>query len=874
LEHLVFSKIEIDETMRRKRKFNGQYFEKDNEGHGIAINQSVKEIINSTKEIVRKFHFEPHLILKIELEDDAMISEAARDKLLAFGLQVIDEESKELMVLFAEDIEVPDFLKGLEDYKNGVIAKKNVVHSDLFNMIKSVRPWDSDDRIHGLNISDEKCYYDLYLWIFDTYQENINKVNEFKMDIDGLDVRICDQYVSNSVVLIRIQSNKDKLDLIKENPLIYQIQNIPEYSIARNAHIEEKESEINDITFDNSHLDPETSSSICVIDSGVFKGHPLFEGVVGDSKVFYGETGIDDNDNNGHGTLVASICAYGEISKDRTYEPDIYILNAKVHNGVYESEYNLCIAELQSSGLNPSFEQQQLIGDIYDHLVDVEEILTSTLFENFDRKQKRFIQVIVTRYLGIYDKLIPNQMKEIVEYFYNTYGCRIYNLSQGDLKQVFGGGKPNAWSCVLDELQHKYDVLFVVSSGNYFPEGIQVEEVHSKYPLYLLSTENSSVIEPANSALSLTIGSVSCSNEPVVYREESISPIAITRRNELSSSTRVGCGSNKAMKPDLLFYGGDGYIDNQIRPRLSYIPNRGMSVLGFNNNITGSVFRYDIGSSFSAPYISHLAAKLTNKYQDISMNAVRALLAYSANIPSEIKERFEDIFSSQSPNLLVDKFKMNYQGEMIFDKKRILAFTSGYGLPDKGRLLESEENRVIMYSDIKNDNEMLSPDTFHIYQLPVFEEFRNARGKKIIEIVVAFNPEVRKTRMDYIGTTMSFELIRGKSFEDVYDVYKNQSGRTDEEKRKLFDSKYRCTSKVHSKNIREKGTLQKMKFEFSTNADDYSDNYYVVINSHKKWSNKKVAYSMVVSLETQENIRIYEEIKRRVEVPIRERVRR
>ncbi len=874
MEHLKFTKIEIDEIQRRKGNFNPQNFKKDHEEHGNVLNYSVTNIIEQSKQTSDKFHFSPHLILKVELEEKAMLSEGVKDKLLTFGLKVIDEESKELMVLFADNIDIPEFLSGLEKYKNGEIATKHVVHRDLFNIIKSVSPWSSVDRTQNLRISDLKEYYDVYLWIFDTYSENLEKTNEFKGELQSHNIRICDSYVSTSVVVIRIHATLPELDIVKENFLVYQIQNIPEYSIIRCKAIEEKSISISDIEFDNSELDPDTSPSICVIDSGIFKGHPLLQGVIGDSKVFMGASGFDDHDNDGHGTMVASICAYGDVSSDRLYKPEIYIMNAKVHDGEYTSGFDLCISELRENGINLSFEQQLLIGDIYDRKYDLDVIMTNSDFDGVTHERRRFIQVVISRYMGIYEKLIPNQMKEIVEYFYSNYGCRVYNLSQGDKNQIFSGGKPNAWSCVLDELQHEYDVLFVISAGNYFPEeDMQPEDIQSNYPEYLLKSSKVYIIEPANSTLSLTVGSLAINDLPVVYKDENITPFPITKKNELSTFSRIGYGSNKSIKPELLYYGGDSHIDNTFEMKYSQFPNRGLSILGFNNKITGSIFKFDFGSSFAAPYISHLAAKIMNKYPTLSMNAVKALLAYSANVPKGINDRFSSLFDTLDPKSVSDRFQRNHQGEIIFDKKRVLRFTAGYGLPNVDRILESHNNRVVLYSDIVSDEDKLSSDTFHIYELPVFPEFRAAKGTKIIEIALAYNPEVRKTRMDYLGTILNFELIRGKSFEEVYQVYATQNGKSEEDKLELFDKKFRCDCKIIGKEIRNKGTLQKMRFEFSSKANDYGDNYYIVVNSVKKWSNKKQGYALVVSLETNEEIELYQRVKTRVEQPVRKRIR-
>lgn len=876
MEHLEFVRVEIQETERRKRRAGGfRKYEKDYQSQGGFLEgqiDSVKGTIQQSSEI---FNFQPHLLLKITLEENTTLSDPDKEKLSAFGIEIIDEESRELLVLFSDSIDVPLFAEALSDYKEGKIAQTKVAHQNIFSIIKSVEPWSASDRVKGLEIEEGNIYYDVYMWVFNSMSENREKLRELKEAINQHGIRICDEYISSAIVMLRVYTDLEGITKIKEHTLVYQIQNIPKYNYIRQIAMDEREIQASELLFDNSNLSPETSTSICVIDCGIFKGHPLFEDVIGDSKVFFGNDGIDDGDNSGHGTIVASICAYGEITHDKVYTPDAYILNAKIHDGMYEDEFNMCINELRESGYNLTFEQQIYLQSIYNYEIEPEELLEVECFSSFTIEQKRYLVVVVTRYLGVYEKLIPNQMREIVEYFHSNYNCRIFNLSQGDLKQVYQGGKPNAWSCVLDDLQHEYDIMFVVSSGNGEPTGVDVATIQENYPTYLFKGNDQRVIEPANSVTSVVVGSIATSNTPLTYQEQYINPVAITDKNQLSSTTRVGYGNNKSLKPDFIAYGGDGFISNAGSARINYNqPNRGLSILGFGNSITGNLFSYGIGSSFSAPYVSNLAAKLLNNYPKSSMNLVRALLALSANVPDKICTNLKEFCENIEVGEVDIRFQRNIQGTMCIDNNKLLAYTAGYGFPDVNKLLSSRDNRVVVFSDVKEEEDALSGDSIHIYKLPIFESYRRTSGKKIIEISVAFNPEVRKTRLDYVGNLVGFDLVRGKSFGDVYDVYKTQKGRPDEEKRELFKGKFRPKSTVYSKELREKGTLQKYRFEFSNSSDDYGDDYYVVVNANKRWSDKKIKYAIAVNIETLNESRIYEEVKRRVQIPVRERVRR
>ena len=98
----------------------------------------VKNQVTENNADIHRFHFEPHLVMKVELEKDAILSETNISKLESMGLKVIDTEEKELMVLFADDNELKEFNKAISDYKLGVIARTKIENEDLFCAIKGV----------------------------------------------------------------------------------------------------------------------------------------------------------------------------------------------------------------------------------------------------------------------------------------------------------------------------------------------------------------------------------------------------------------------------------------------------------------------------------------------------------------------------------------------------------------------------------------------------------------------------------------------------------------------------------------------------------------------------------------------------------------
>lgn len=340
--------------------------------------------------------------------------------------------------------------------------------------------------------------------------------------------------------------------------------------------------------------------------------------------------------------------------------------------------------------------------------------------------------------------------------------------------------------------------------------------------------------------------------------------LSITKGNEISSITRIGPGVMNAIKPDLIAYGGDRGIEIDFSDKYKPTKNKGLSKLLFNNDNEG-LFTWDIGTSFAAPYISHILARILNRYPDASNNLLRCIVASSASIPQEIIQQVQYVVDNE--NGLGKEFI--YQNRNSFNK--ILYYSVGYGYPNIDKCLESFENRVVLIADMKSDDEKISPDNMHIFEIPLPKEFRQAAGKKRVIVSLAFNPPVRNTRLDYIGVSMDYRLIKGVSMEEVIKAYESQKGK---DKPFSIEDKYVCSLEPGS-NLRSAGTLQKSVYEFSRDTNfNNNDNLYLVVNSKMNWSNQPQKYAVVVVLESEdEELRIYNKIKERIEQTITTRIR-
>ena len=467
---------------------------------------------------------------------------------------------------------------------------------------------------------------------------------------------------------------------------------------------------------------------------------------------------------------------------------------------------------------------------------DVRECLESRTFQS----SIRILRGKIVNDQGNLDdrRLIASLVNEIVRQFH-AHGCRIFNLSLGDRENQYADGKVGLWTSVLDELSRELDVLFVVAAGNYLYQPVtHPEEHHTAYPGYLLGGQNR-IFEPATSACALTVGAVA--HAAAVHEDGpgwvGLRPIAEV--GEPAPFTCAGPGVNRGLKPDLCDDGGNILYDGLIQ-NLRRVPES--EVFTTNHDYLTNLFTTARGTSCATPLVTHKAAQVLRAFPDASANLIRAFLANSARVPEPSIARLGNV------------------------EIETLLNVCGYGIASAERAVTSDENRVVLYSDLD-----IPMDHFYVYEVPIPQEYVGTKGRRHIAVTLAFDPPTRHSRASYLGVEMSFRLIRGKSIEWVRDHYRKRDVAV-EGKQEALDGRYDCDFDLGSK-IREKGTLQRGIFTMTRNpADEYGDRYYLVVRCERQWFQDAYArqrFAVVVELEHTENVRLYEKVRERVAVRVR-----
>lgn len=425
------------------------------------------------------------------------------------------------------------------------------------------------------------------------------------------------------------------------------------------------------------------------------------------------------------------------------------------------------------------------------------------------------------------EKLIINQMREAIETFrQQPYDCRVFNLSLGSGIPAFDSIRPRQtlWAEELDVLARELKVLLVVSAGNHEEaDGMNTSDTETALMSYpdLLFNPLTGLCDPATAAIALTVGSLAQHNTPAITRRNAndiVRPLAGV--DEPSPFTRIGPGINGAIKPELVHYGGNlvfvGF-GSSIRRIKNDEP--GTAVMSLSHQPTQNLFAYGCGTSFAAPRVARIAALIEHGLtRDLagrpSPNLIRAVLASTADIPEASNIRLNSYDNGHAP-----------------------CKVCGYGLPSELESLKSDDRRVTMVYQGS-----MPIDHFNVFAVPIPDAFRNASGERKIVVTLAYDPPVRRRRLDYLGVEMDVLLIRGKTLDEVFDAFRSVGANEDPTSAIGGSCRVDLEPRANPRNAgysRKKSTLQRCQkiMRRPDRSDmDYGNEYYLVVRSERKWA--------------------------------------
>jgi hypothetical protein len=549
--------------------------------------------------------------------------------------------------------------------------------------------------------------------------------------------------------------------------------------------------------------------AVCVIDSGIQEAHILIQPAVDDSMshcFLPGKTPDDVGDlvaPGGHGTRVAGAVLYGElVAKDGTPQLPFWIQNARI--------------------------------------LDENNSMPQDLFP------PQAIRAAVTRYHHG-----PRQTR-IFNHSINASGyCRTRYMS--------------AWAAEIDLLSSDFDVLIVQSAGNLQISGTNPQVgvrdhlvAGRDYPGYLYEA-SARIANPAQSLQALTVGSVGYG----LLAEGSWSTFAL-EPGYPSAFSRSGFGIWNVIKPEVVEFGGDDVRTANSPPDVQ--PGGRISA-ACPELVRSTMFppgpafdRDETGTSFAAPKVSRIAAKLQHLFPDEPTLLYRALIVQSAHWPPWAESLLAEL---RQPN------HDQTQRQQLIDQVSELVRCIGYGIPDETRATANTDYRTTF---ITSGEAQIHPRECHIYQVPIPSILR-AQADEFdirVEVTLSYVAQPRRTRRNlrrYLSTWMDWKSSKlGEGLND----FRARALRDEENENNQAPGSVLPWSLHEGSNFgfirntkRNSGTVQKDWAVVKSNA--LPDNFCIAVVGHQGWSHdpdSTARYALAVTFEILgQEIPIYEPLR-------------
>ena len=575
-------------------------------------------------------------------------------------------------------------------------------------------------------------------------------------------------------------------DLILNHPYIFEVAEPDEIELPQ-----QHARQLRDITTRLTVTPPSQDAPVvCVIDSGIQEEHILLEPAIDKETSRCFLPGISPTDvadyaaNGGHGTRVAGAVLYADaIPEAGAVESQTWIQNARVLNAD---------CKLPEELLPPA-----LIRDVVKH------------FQLGPRKTRIFNHSINA-----------------------DAPCRTKHMS--------------AWAAEIDRLCNEHDILVIQSIGNLKPScpapkaGVaELLSAGKTYPAYL-GEQCCRLSNPSQSFQALTVGSVAYG----VYENNEWRSLA-TRPGDPSGFSRSGLGIWDSIKPEVVEYGGDLLRTEGATPSVStpghakecYPPLVRSTMNG------GPAFdRDDVGTSYAAPKVTRIAARLQRVLPDESCLLYRALIVQSARWP----EWAQDLTPEEQTALIA----------------RI-----GYGVPNIDRATTNTDYRTTLITEGEQE---IKSGGCHVYQVPIPPVMRSAGPNYniLVEVTLSYAAEPRRTRQTHRGYLSTWLDWMSNRKEERLDAFVSRAVKDDEPViREGTSFGWAISSRASDGQIadvrRSIGTVQKDWAYIRSNA--LPEDFCIAVRGHKGWSkdpDNTASYTLAVTLDiVGQEIAIYEPLR-------------
>lgn len=403
---------------------------------------------------------------------------------------------------------------------------------------------------------------------------------------------------------------------------------------------------------------------------------------------------------------------------------------------------------------------------------------------------------------------------------------------------VLHKGKPSSWSATLDKAafgEEDWKRLILVSGGN-------IPSTH--WPGYPLSNFEYSIHDPAQAFNALTIGAYTLKDRIDLLKYPGASLLAQRGQLSPSSSTSISWESDWAIKPEVVFEGGNcGLWNGGICDPDSLLP---LSIS--KGGMAKSPFSTFGETSAATAFATKFAAAILENYPGLWPETVRALLVHSAQ--------------------WTDQMLANRKIEELSREEKIsLLRTVGYGVPFLPSAIYTLQNSVslVIQENIKPykfEENRVKANECHVYTLPWPQTQLLELGESQVRLNVTLsyyiepNPGNKRYAVanNYASHGLRFKL---KDRDESSPAF---MARINKEARKALEEEYESEGGekwIIGQQIRDKGSIHR-DIWLGNAADLATKNELAIIPTGGWWKTRpnhkryesEVRYSLIISIET------------------------
>ncbi|MFG3169761.1 S8 family peptidase [Streptomyces sp. NPDC048200] len=571
---------------------------------------------------------------------------------------------------------------------------------------------------------------------------------------------------------------------------------------------------------------PKSSPAACILDTGVYRQHPLLAASLDDADCHAADPIWRNGDHAGHGTEMAGLALFGDVGQALLADGPIYLRHR--------------LESVKILPPPPGSNEPDIYGSVVARATDQVEIEKP--------HRRRVFSMAVTATGGNY-----RDGSDAVTY-----------------------GQPTSWSASLDALAfgHSVDVtedgvteflrddenpvqrLFVVSGGN-----VQAFEAD-----HLSRSDLEPIEDPGQSWNSLTIGAYTERDDMSEAHPGYSGWYPLSQRGDLSPFSRTGVSFSRLWpaKPEIVLEGGNVAISPD---RTSFDTPENLQVLTTKAPIQGSARQLTVTAATSAAtsQAANIAAGIMAEYPNLWPESVRALMVHSAEWTPIMKQRIESVTRKSDRLALLRRY--------------------GMGVPDLSRATQSAANALTLIAQ-----EVIHPfdgkshtREMHLHDLPWPGETLLGLGSVKVRLRVTLsyfidpNPARRgwRRRYSYASHGLRFDMRRATESNDDFRKRINKQALAEDENRPvsnaetgkwLFGVKHQqAPGSLHSDiwvgdaaELAQRGALAV-----------YPVSGWWKENPKRDGSEAGARYSMVVSIEAPEqDVDIWTPVAQQISIPI------